>query len=156
MQTVNKIKMKNKEQIEQFMKLRSYVLFGASAKKKKFGNMILAAMKKKGYTVYPVHPTANIIDNSITYNSLDQIPQKPEGAIIVLPPHNAERAANEVIAAGIKNIWFQQGSESEKAVRYAVLNGENVISGQCVWMFLKHAGFPHNVHRWVWSLSASG
>lgn len=148
--------MKNKEQIEQFMKLRSYVLFGASAKKKKFGNMILTAMKKKGYTVYPIHPTANIIDNSTAYNSLVHLPQKPDGAIIVLPPHNAERAANEVIAAGIQNIWFQRGSESDKAIRYAVLNGENVICGECVWMFLKNAGFPHNVHRWVWNVIHRG
>jgi len=147
-------KEKNIPQIENFLKLRTFALFGASAKKKKFGNMILAAMKKKGYTVYPVHPTAKLIDNQIAYNSLTQLPRVPDGAIIVIPPHEAEHAANEAIVAGIKNIWFQQGAESEKAVRFCELSGINVVSGECILMFPDHPGFPHNIHKWVWGLGA--
>ena len=147
-------KEKNIPQIENFLKLRTFALFGASAKKKKFGNMILAAMKKKGYTIYPVHPTAKLIDNQIAYNSLNQLPKVPDAAIIVIPPHEAEHAANEAIVAGIKNIWFQQGAESEKAVRFCELSGINVVSGECILMFLDHSGFPHNIHKWVWSIGA--
>ena len=145
-------KEKNLSKLADFMKLRSFVLFGASSQKKKFGNIILAAMKKKGYQVYPVHPSARLIDSTIVYNALYELPQLPEAAIIVLPPKNAEHVVSEVIAAGIKNIWFQRGAESEKAVRYAVLNGETVVSGECIWMFLDDPGFPHNVHKWFWSL----
>lgn len=147
-------KEKNIQQTKDFLKLRSFALFGASAKKKKFGNMILAAMKKKGYTIYPVHPFTKLIDNQIAYGSLSQLPEVPDAAIIVIPPHEAERAANEAIIAGIKNIWFQQGAESEKAVRYCELSGINVVSGECMLMFLDHPGFPHNVHKWFWGLGA--
>ncbi len=145
-------KEKNITQIESFLKLQSFAVFGASTKKKKFGNIIIAALKKKGYSVYPVHPTAKVIDGMITYNALHQLPRVPDAAIMVIPPQEAEHAANDAIVAGIKNIWFQQGAESEKAVRFCELSGINVVSGECILMFLDHPGFPHNIHKWVWSI----
>ena len=148
-------KEKNLPQIESFMKLNSFALIGASAKKKKFGNYVLASMLKKGYKVYPIHKTAAMINGVKCYSSFAELPVKPDGVILVIPPLDAEHAANEAIVAGIKNIWFHQGSESEKAVRFCELSGINVVSGECILMFLDHPGFPHNFHKWMWSIGAS-
>jgi predicted CoA-binding protein len=147
-------KVKNLHQIEDFMKLRSFALFGASAYKKKFGNFILSALLKRGYSVYPVHKTADAVDGIKCYRSLSGLPEKPGGVILSIPPEESEQVINSVIAAGINNVWFQQGAESPKAVNYCVLNGMNVVSGECILMFLEKAGFPHNFHRWVWGLGA--
>lgn len=147
-------KEKNIQQIENFMKLRSFALYGASSKKKKFGNYVLAELTKKNYKIFPIHRTAAFIDNTKAYGSLNELPEKPEGVILVIPPAETEHVMDDIIAAGIKNVWFQQGSVSERAVRYAELNGINVVSGECVLMFSGHAGFPHNLHKWFWSLGA--
>jgi predicted CoA-binding protein len=145
-------KEKNITQIESFMKLHSFALYGASSKKKKFGNYVLAELNKKGYKVFPMHRTANFIDGVKAYSSLNELPEKPEGAILVIPPAEAEHASNDIISAGIKNVWFQQGSVSDRAVRYCMLNGINSVNGECILMFAGHPGFPHNLHKWVWSL----
>ncbi|HRJ86933.1 MAG TPA: CoA-binding protein, partial [Ignavibacteria bacterium] len=129
-------KEKNLLQIQNFMKLRSFALFGASAKKKKFGNMILAAMNKKYMRIYPMHRSANFIDGLRAFSAFEELPEKPAGVILVIPPGETEHVIDDIIAAGIKNVWFQQGSVSDKAVRYCMLNGINVISNECVLMFL--------------------
>ncbi len=148
-------KEKNISKIEGFMKLHSFALIGASAKKKKFGNSVLAELTKKNYRVYPIHKTAQVIDGVKCYRSLNELPEKPQGVILVIPPAETEHVVDDIISAGIKNVWFQQGSVSERAVRYCVLNGINVISGECILMFTDHTGFPHNIHKWVWGLGAN-
>lgn len=145
-------KEKNLKQIESFMKLRSFALIGASAGKKKFGNLILSTLLKKGYKVFPVHKSAQEIDGVKCYYSFDELPEKPDGVILSVKPAAAEHIINEIIDAGINNIWFQQGSESAKAVTYCILNGLNVINGECILMFTEHAGFPHNFHKWIWGI----
>jgi len=147
-------KEKNLPQIENFMKLRSFVLYGASSKKKKFGNYVLSSLTKKNYNVFLMHRSANFIDGQKAFSSFEEMPEKPEGAILVIPPAETERVIDDIIAAGIKNIWFQLGSVSEKAVRYCALNGINIISDECILMFTDHPGFPHNLHKWVWSIGA--
>jgi predicted CoA-binding protein len=147
-------KEKNLHKIESFMKRRSFVLYGASAKKKKFGNSVLQELGKKNYRLYVIHRYAKFIDGKTAYQSLNELPEIPEAAILVIPPDETEHVIDDIISAGIKNIWFQQGSVSEKAVRYAELNGINVIKDECILMFVRHAGFPHNLHKWVWSLGA--
>ncbi|MEO8514866.1 MAG: CoA-binding protein [Ignavibacteria bacterium] len=147
-------KEKNIPKIESFMKLRSFVLYGASAKKKKFGNSVLSELRKKNYKVFPVHRTANFIDGIKAYSSLNELPEKPEGVILIIPPAETEHVVDEIISAGIKNVWFQQGSVSDRAVRYCMLNGINVISNECVLMFTGHAGFPHNLHKWIWGIGS--
>lgn len=147
-------KQKDLPQIERFMKLHTFALLGASAKKRKFGNLILSTLITKGYKIYPVHKTASVIEGVKCYNSLAQLPKKPDGVILVIPPDEARHAVNDIIREGIENVWFQQGSESPKAVSYCIMNGLNVISGECILMFTENAGFPHNLHKWVWGLGA--
>lgn len=69
-------KEKNIQQIENFMKLRSFALYGASSKKKKFGNYVLAELTKKNYKIFPIHRTAAFIDNTKAYGSLKRTARK--------------------------------------------------------------------------------
>ena len=133
--------------------LRSYAIIGVSAKKKKFGNMILKSMVYRGFKIYPVHKNADFIDGVKCFPDLASLPQKPEGVILCVPPAETEKLVNEIYEAGIKNVWMQQGSESNKAIEFCVTREIRVISGQCMLMFLNKPGFPHNLHHWAWGLS---
>ncbi len=149
--------MKNSlSQIADFMKLRTFAIIGVSTKKKKFGNYILEHMLDKELRVLPIHRTAAEIDGIKCYPSVADLPVKPDAVILVVPPAETEKVVVELHEAGIKNVWMQQGAESNKAIVYCLQNDINVIAGQCILMFLDKPGFPHNVHKWVWSLGARG
>ncbi len=140
--------------IEDFLKLKSFALLGASATKKKFGNYILKAMVERGFKVYPIHRTASVVSGVKCYNSFDELPEKPEAAIVVVPPKQSEIIVKQAAAAGVKNIWLQLGAESHSAITYCHANDMNVVSGECMMMFFRNPGFPHNLHRWVWGIGA--
>jgi predicted CoA-binding protein len=44
---------------------------------------------------------------------------------------------------GIKQIWIQQMSESQEALKELDGSGINYISGQCILMYYK----PHSIHK---------
>lgn len=149
--------MKTKEnlsQIHDFMQLGCFALVGASAKGRKFGNFILKAMRKKQMEVYVIHRSAKEIEGTPCYPDIESLPVKPDGVILVIPPREAEKALESIHAAGIRNVWLQQGSQSSKAVAYCIANDINYVSGECLLMFLDHPGFPHNLHRWFWNMGA--
>ena len=50
---------------------------------------------------------------------------------------------------GVKNIWMQQGSESENAIEFCNKNEINVIHGECILMFAEPVKSIHSFHRWV-------
>jgi predicted CoA-binding protein len=145
--------MKNSlSQIADFMKLRTFAIIGVSSKKKKFGNYILSHMLEKELRILPIHRSVPQIDGIKCYPSIDDLPIKPDAVILVIPPAESEKALVEIYEAGVKNVWLQQGAESNKAITYCIQNDINVISGECILMFLDKPGFPHNVHKWVWSI----
>lgn len=132
--------------------LRSYAIIGVSAQKKKFGNMILKSMIYRGFKVYPIHKKASFVEGVKCFSDLKSLPEKPEGVILCVKPGETEKLVHEIYEAGIKNVWMQQGSESNKAIEFCVVNDIRVISGQCMLMFMDKPGFPHNLHHWVWNL----
>jgi predicted CoA-binding protein len=138
--------------INEFINLKTFALIGASARKKKFGNMILKEMLKRGMNVYPVHKNAIIIDSTPCYPDIQNLPEKPDGVILAVHPEQTDKLVKEIAAAGIKYVWMQQGAESKTAVEYCTKHGIKVISRECLLMFLYRPGFPHNFHHWIWGL----
>jgi uncharacterized protein len=143
---------KNKTQIEDFAKMKSFAIIGVSAKSKhKFGNAILKEMVKRGMSVFPIHRDADNLEGVKVYKNLQSLPEKPEGVILCIKPEETLKAVTEINDAGIKNIWFQQGAENQEAVDYCIANRINYIEKECMLMFLEKPGF-HVIHKWVWNL----
>ena len=70
-------------------------------------------------------------------------------AIIILKPENTEKVVADLIKYGIKKIWIQQRSESEKALKMCTENNIDVISGECILMFTEPITVIHNIHKWI-------
>lgn len=139
--------------IEAFVKLKSFAIIGVSARKKKFGNDIMKQMLKRGFKIYPIHKKAMVIDGERCYPDIESLPEKPEGIIVCIPPAETEKVVKDIVHAGIKNVWMQQGAENKAAIDYCNAHDIKVVSKQCLLMFLNHSGFPHNFHHWVWGFS---
>jgi predicted CoA-binding protein len=144
--------MTSKKNVEDFLSQKNIAVVGVSGSRKKFGNIIYNELKSKGYNVFPVNPNADNIDGEKCYPDLLALQNKVEAAVLVIPPSASDEVVKDAHAAGINNIWMQQGSESEEAIKYCEENNIRVISNECILMFALPAGFIHRAHKWVWGV----
>ena len=137
------------ESINRFLNGKKIAVAGVSRKKHKFGNVIYKNLIEKKYTVYPINPSLKEIDGKECFSDLKSLPEKVDGLVIVTKPEVTGQLINEAHAAGIKNIWIQQGADSDEAIQSAKSYGMNIVYGQCLIMFLDQPGFIHNAHKWI-------
>ncbi len=84
----------------------SIAVLGASTQKGKVGHDIFANILYGGYqgTLYPVNPKAKSILSVKCYNTITNIPDTVDLAMIILPPRIAFNAVKECIAKGVKGV----------------------------------------------------
>jgi predicted CoA-binding protein len=144
--------MTNKSIVDDFLSQRTLAVVGVSRDPKKFGAIVYRELKAKGYRVLPVNPKMETFDGDHCYPSLTALPERPGGALIIVPPSQTEAVVQDAAAAGIRRVWMQQGAESDAAVRFCQANGISEVHGECILMFAQPQGFGHKAHRWVWGL----
>ena len=135
--------------IDAFLAQRSLAVVGVSRHPRKFGNVVYRELKAKGYHVFPVHPQADTLEGDRCASSLRALPEPVGGVVVVVPPAQTEKVVREAAEAGIRQVWMQQGAESEEAIRYCAEQGLSVVHGQCILMFAEPAAWFHRAHRWV-------
>jgi predicted CoA-binding protein len=134
--------------IDEVLSHKRVALVGVSRSGKKFGNAVLKELVPKGYAVRPVHPEAQELGGLPCVRSLAELAGEVEAAVLVTPPAETEKLVQEAAAAGIRNVWIQQGAESEAALRFCEEQGLCAVHGECILMFAEPAGVPHRIHRW--------
>lgn len=139
-------------EVHEFLSQRTLAIAGVSRSGKKFGNAILKSLKQNGYTLYPLHPSAETIGGERCYSAIQALPEKVGGLIICLPSVQTEIVLHQALAAGITRVWLQQGSESYAALRFCEHHGIQAVHGQCILMFSEPVESIHKFHRWVWRL----
>lgn len=142
-----------KAMIDEFLAQRTLAIVGVSrTNKDKFGNAAFKDLKEKGYKMYIVHPSGEVIEGQQSYISFKALPEPVGGVLVVVPPAEAEKVVREAQEAGIKNIWLQQGAESRESIQFGQENGMNMVYGKCIMMFAQPMKFFHKPHRWVMGL----
>ena len=138
--------------IQQFVSDKTMAVVGVSAGGKGFGSFAYAELKKRGFRLLPVHPTAPAIQGDRCWPRLSDLPEKVERVLVVVKPEHAVNVVRDAAAAGISHVWLQQGAESPAAVELARERGLTVVQGQCILMFTEPVGSFHKVHRWIWKV----
>src|SRR3954451_5284944 len=121
---------------------------GASRSGRKFGNAALRELRARGYRVYPVHPTAEVIDGVRCVHTLADLREPVGGVVISLPPDQAVAAVRSAAAAGIRRVWLQQGASSPYVVEVCQELGVEAVTDECILMFAAPHGI-HKAHRWI-------
>ena len=134
--------------IEAFLDNPALAVVGVSRSGKGFGNAACRALRAKGYRVYPVHPATPTIDGERACATLQEVPERVNAVLVVVPPHAAVDVVRDASAAGIRHVWLQQGAESSEAMKVGAQLGLNIIGGECILMFAQPAGI-HRAHRWL-------
>jgi uncharacterized protein len=139
-------------QIQNFINSKRIAVVGVSRSGKKFGNMAFAELKKRGYQVFQVHPEAKEIGGEPCYPNLVALSDKVDGVLVVVPPQQAIHAVGDAVAAGLRNVWLQQGAESPEVLAMARNQNINLVSGKCILMYAPPVTSFHNVHRFFMRL----
>lgn len=117
------------DQIRRFLEAPSFAVVGASEDPRKFGHRIFACYLQHGFRAYPVNPNASSVLGQPSFASISALPEPVRAVSVVTPPFVTERVIDEIIAAGVTDLWLQPGAESAAAVRKAQDAGMNVIYG---------------------------
>ncbi len=141
--------------IQEFISGKRVALLGASRSndKYKFGNMAAAELKRRGYEIYLVHPQAETINGIATYPSLGALKGQVDGALVSLPADKSADVLREAAAAGITNVWIQQGGESQELIDLGMQLKLNLVTGKCILMYAQPVRSFHTIHRFIARMS---
>jgi hypothetical protein len=103
-------------------------IVGASANRQKFGNRAVRAYAQQGYVVFPIHPSADVIEGLRAYRSVLDVPAaKIDRVSLYVPPEVGLRVIEEVARRPVGEVWLNPGAESPELIERAGELGLNVI-----------------------------
>jgi hypothetical protein len=114
---------------------------GASKNPEKEANSVPLYLLQHGYTVIPVNPTADIINDLKVYPSLAELPPELAARVEVVevfrPSEELPEIARQVVEMKKRTkkapvFWAQLGLESEEAKRILVESGIPYVMGVCM------------------------
>ena len=137
----------SKAMIDQFLAAPVIALAGVSRDPKKFGYQVFKQMKTQNREVLPINPQADQIDGITCYRSIALLPAGVQHIVLLTPKNMTAGAVSEAVAAGIRNIWIQQMSDTPEAIRLAEAAGVRPITGECIFLHTEPVKGVHKFHR---------
>ncbi len=108
-------------------KQKSVAVIGASKDRSKYGNKAVRAYLLNGFKVYPVNPKEETIEGLKVYKSILEIPEEVDRATLYVPPKVGLKVIEDIAEKGVKELYFNPGSESDELVEKARKLGLNPI-----------------------------
>lgn len=102
-------------------------IIGASSNRRKYGNRAVRSYLNQAFDVFPVHPSAGVIEGLKAYPSIRDVPVALDRVSFYVPPHIGLQVIEEVARKNPKEVWFNPGSESDELIDKARDLGLNVI-----------------------------
>jgi uncharacterized protein len=140
---------------QRFLSLHRIAVVGVSRNPRDFSRAVLKAFLERGLDAVPVNPAAGVeeLGGRRAFPRLSAVSPPVEGALLLVPPAQADAVAAEAIAAGIRHLWFHRGggagAASPQALERCRAAGVEVVAGLCPFMVLPGMGWPHRLHAWV-------
>jgi len=106
---------------------------GASTSYGKAAHIVPAYLKRHGYELRPVNPTAAEIFDTQAYDSLTDV-REPVDTVEVFRPGEEVPGivARALTREEVKAIWLQPGIRNDDAVEKAEANGIEVVQDRCM------------------------
>lgn len=141
--------MSKREKITEFFNSKCFAISGVSRDKNKFGRMVYQAFNDHGKTALPINPSIENIDGKKVYASIEDLPMEVDAVVILNNKNKSQEIINRAMAKGIKNIWIQQKSEPLGFNPTLTGVGQNIITGECILMWLEPVKGFHKFHRFI-------
>jgi uncharacterized protein len=123
---------------------RTVAIVGAGPERRKFGNKSVRAHSAAGYTVFPIHPTAQTVEGLRVYRSVKDVPvEKLDRVSVYLPPAVGLTVLADIAAKSPGEVWFNPGADGPEVLAAAKKLGLNVIAAcSIVDLGMSPAMFP--------------
>jgi predicted CoA-binding protein len=135
------------QKVQDFIQAKRLAVVGVSHNPQKFGSAIYTELKLRGYEVYGVNPTLDLINGDKCYASLSELAGNVDGVVVCLPPQQAAAVIREAATAGITKIWLQQGAQSLETSKVAREVGISPVEGKCILMYAGEVKSIHAFHK---------
>jgi predicted CoA-binding protein len=116
---------------------QTFAVVGVSQNRQKYGYEVFETLVTNGYRVYPINPKYEEVDGHRCYPSLDELPEKPEVVVTVVPPAVTEKVVQACARLGIHTVWMPPGSWSEQAVQTCEAQGIEKVHDVCLVFALR-------------------
>ena len=142
----------SRDSIDRFVSGQTLALVGASATGRGFGSLAYKELKTRGYRVLAVHHAASTIQGDPCWPSLANLPERVDRLLVCVKPDKADLVVRDAAAAGVKQVWFQQGAQFPAALETCRQLGLETVHGECILMFAEPVTSLHKFHRWLLKL----
>lgn len=141
--------MEIREIIDVFLHDKKLAIAGVSHNPKKFGYILFKTAREKGYFVIPVNPKGGTIDGIECIESVSMLDSDIHNLVIATHKRDTAGVIEEAIAKGIRNVWIQNGCETEEAIIIARENNINLVAKECFLMY----AWPKGIHKFHQTLA---
>lgn len=94
-------------------------IVGASSDRRKFGNKAVRAFRAQGYTVVPIHPSAEEIEGEKAYASVLDYPGQIDEVSVYVPAEIGMSVIEDIAQKGIPIVWLNPGADEPQVVTKA-------------------------------------
>jgi uncharacterized protein len=105
----------------------SIAIIGASTDRQKFGNKAVRAFRQRGYTVYPVNPTASEVEGLPAFKEIADVPAPLDMISVYVPPPVLLKLLPAIAKKGCRELWLNPGTESPEVLAEAERLGLNTV-----------------------------
>ncbi len=89
-------------------------------------------MQSHGYKIYPINPALESVLGERCYGSLADLPVRPDVVNVFRLPNFIPTIVHEMLAAGLRDLWIQQGIVHREAAKRAEEGGMRVVMDRCI------------------------
>ena len=99
--------------------MNTVAVIGASNDRNRFANKAVRAFVQKGYTVFPVNPTESEVEGLKAYQSILDVPGRPQLVSVYVRPEKLLKLLPHIAARGCDELWLNPGTTSADVLREA-------------------------------------
>jgi uncharacterized protein len=115
---------------------KSIAVVGISEREDRASKYVAMYLQNEGYTIYPVNPNIDEWHGLKAYDSVTDLPVKPDIVDVFRRSSMVLPLAEDAVAAGANVFWLQQGVVNEEAAAVASEAGLTVVMDAC--MMVEH------------------
>lgn len=108
---------------------RTVAVVGAGPERRKFGNKSVRAHVAAGFTVYPIHPTAETVEGLAAFKSVKDVPvKKLDRVTVYLSPAVGLTVLADIATKSPGEVWFNPGAGGPEIMAEAKRLGLNAVA----------------------------
>ena len=118
-------------------RVRTIAVVGLSPSAARPSHGVARALQDLGYTIIPVHPSADEVLGQKAFRRLTDVPVRIDLVDVFRRADGVAPVVEECVTLGIKAIWIQEGIVNEPAARRAQEAGMMVVMDRCIYRDLR-------------------